>query len=376
MSTPSRDPNDTTPLIEPPSSISSTPSPKFLDRPYAKIILGVSFLAALILVGGLTVFFSIPHERNPAPSVEELHSCAWPYLETSIRLLNVSPIDKAEFLRRQAILAAALKDDAVDLYITEPSPSSLYYFNISTSYSLSERPFLAILSSNGAFSYLAPKFELGRIADLDMVYREKTVIEWKEEESPYAALKRELGNKTVKVMVDEHARFFIASGLQAANFTVLPISPAIASMRTVKSTAELRILGAINYFTIKVVRSLQPCIRVGVTQETLFDAAHSLFNRAGVGHGFWATVLFGEQAANPHGGSRGKSLGHGEFVLIDIGSKLLEYGSDVTRTILPPGSSVSNELLHAWYLVKDAQNAAVRATTEGRRCSDVDAASR
>ena len=340
-------------------------------------VIGLSFLAALILTGGLTVLLSIPRDRNPTFSVEELHACAWPSLESSVPSLDVSPINKSEFLTRQANLAAALKDEGVDFYITEPSPSSLYYFNISTSYSLSERPFLAILSSNDSFSYLAPKFELSRIAGLEMVYGEKLVIiEWKEEESPYAALKREFGNETTKLMVDEHARFFIASGLQAANFTVLPVSPAIASIRAVKSQAEFNILSAINYFTVSVVRSLQPCIRVGVTQETLFDAARSLFNRAGVGIGFWAIVLFGEQAANPHGGSRGKTLGDGEFVLIDIGSTLQGYGSDVTRTILPSGVTVSDELLDAWYLVQKAQRTAIWNTAEGNRCSEVDAASR
>ena len=376
MSAPAREPDDRTPLIHQESPAPPEQSPSFLDKTLVKILIGLSSFVILILVAGLTVFIAIrPHSRR-APSAKDLTSCAWNTLESRVYVLDVEPIDRTEFLSRQATLAATLKEEGIDAYITEPSASSLYYFNISASYSLSERPFLAILSSNGSFSYLAPEFELGRIAGLDMVYDEKTIIEWKEEESPYAALKREIGNGISKVMVDEQARFFITSGLEAANFTVLPVSPSITSLRAVKSDAEIEILQAINQYTIYVVRSLQQCLQIGITQESLFDAAHTLFSRAGVGLGFWAVVLFGEQAANPHGGSKGKTLEEGEFVLIDIGSKLYGYNSDVTRTILPDNGVVSEALMDVWYLVRAAQEVAIETTSEGTLCSAVDAASR
>ena len=376
MSSPAREPDDRTPLIDQESPAPPAQWQSFLDKTRGKIIIGLAFFVILVLAAGLTVFLAIRNSPSPIPSTKELTSCAWDSLQSQVYILDVEPIGRTEFLNRQARLAATLEKEGVDAYITEPSASSLYYFNISASYSLSERPFLAILSSNGSFSYLAPEFELGRIAGLDMVYKEKTIIEWKEEESPYAALKRESGNGISNVMVDEQARFFITSGLEAANFTVLPVSPPVTSIRAVKSDTELEILQAINMYTLQVVRSLQKCIQVGITQESLFDAAHSLFTRAGVGLGFWAVVLFGEQAANPHGGSMGKTLEDGEFVLIDIGSKLYGYNSDVTRTILPTNSFVSQQLMDVWHLVRDAQEVAVRSTSEGTLCSAVDAASR
>jgi Xaa-Pro aminopeptidase len=370
MSDPTRETDDSTPLIEPSLPISSNLS---IYKSFIKRVVAF-FILAGILCGGLIALY-ITYQRA-SQSDGDIEICAWSTLRTHVSLLDVPPISRSEFLSRQATLASALKEDGVDAYITEPSPSSLYYFNISTSYSLSERPFLAILSSTGSFSYLAPKFELGRIAGLDMVYREKSIIEWKEEESPYSVLKREFGTGSAKVMVDEHARFFIASGLQAANFTVFPVTPAVASLRAVKSSSELQILRGINEFTVEAVRSLQPCIQVGMTQEALFSAASSIFKRAGVGLAFWAIVLFGEQAANPHGGSKGKSLGDGEFVLIDIGSVLHGYGSDVTRTILPAKGKVSREMMDVWELVHDAQSAAVELMKPGTPCSTVDAASR
>jgi len=87
-----------------------------------------------------------------------LERCAWRDLEPHVHLLDVAPITRDEFLQRQSILAAALDKAGVDAFIAEPSASTSYYANISTSFDLSERPFLMIIDKNAQFSYLAPKF--------------------------------------------------------------------------------------------------------------------------------------------------------------------------------------------------------------------------
>ncbi|KAH7351319.1 peptidase M24, structural domain-containing protein [Rhexocercosporidium sp. MPI-PUGE-AT-0058] len=336
---------------------------------FSLVLLG----AVLALLSSLALLQIISDlvEKSPA---QELEACAWNTLKHHVSLLDVPQIGQEEFLKRQSILAAALDKAGVDAFVAEPSASSSYYANISSAYDLSERPFLMILDRTGKFSYLAPKFELGRIAGLDMVFNEKTVIEWAEEESPYEVLKRETGYK--KVMLDEHVRFMIAAGVQATGIDVVPMSEAIQSLRAVKTEAELAILRAINEFTLELIRSLQKCIEIGMAQETINTAAFNLFSRAGVGKGFWAIVLFGEQAASPHGGSSGKILQDGEFVLLDTGSKLHDYGSDVTRTILPSKSRVSKELMGIWNIVHASQGAAVELMRLNETCSDVDAASR
>ncbi|PBP25512.1 Creatinase/aminopeptidase [Diplocarpon rosae] len=333
----------------------------------------ILFLAVLTCMASLGMYLAVNILASNKPS-DKLEKCAWKSLQGHVSVLDVPSITRQEFLDRQSKLAAALEEAGVDAFITEPSASSSYYANISASFELSERPFLVILDKTGQFSYLSPKFEVGRIAHLDMVYKDKKVIEWPEEESPYEVLKRETSYK--KVMLDEHVRFMIASGIQATGVEVMPMSQTIQSLRAVKTEAELVILRGINEFTLELVRSLQRCITVGTYQETVEAAAYNLFSAAGVGKGFWAIILFGEQAAFPHGGSRGKKLEDGEFVLIDIGSKLHDYGSDVTRTILPAKSRVSKELLGIWKTVHASQDAAVKLMTINETCSVVDAASR
>lgn len=334
----------------------------------------VSFLpVGLFCITGLLFFLHLTTGTSTL-SAASLETCAWEILEPHVSLLSVPPVGRSEFLSRQERLASALDAAGVEAFIAEPSASTAYYANISYSFDLSERPFLMVIDKNAQFSYLVPNFEAGRIAGLAMVYTEKRVFGWAEEESPYQVLARETGYK--KIMLDEHARFMIAAGLQKAGIEVVPMSETIQSLRAVKSEAEIAILKAINAFTLELVRSLQKCVRLGMTQETIGGAAQALFTRAGVGHGFWATVLFGDQAAYPHGGKFGKTLSDGEFILIDIGSKLHDYGSDVTRTILPTGATVSDELMGIWYTVLAAQTAGFDRMWENETCSEIDAASR
>ena len=338
----------------------------------SKTVMIIIFLALSLLVA--SIFIKLEAFTIFNLSSEGLEANAWKTLKDHVSLLGVPAITREEFLERQSILSAALDDAGIDAFIAEPSASSSYFANISASYGLSERPFLMILDKSGQFSYLAPKFELGRIAGLKMVYKNKKVIEWAEEESPYEVLKRETNYK--KVMVDEHVRYMIASGLQTTGIEVVLTSQAIQSLRAIKSEAEIAILRGINEFTLQLVRSLQKNIKIGMSQETIFSAASGLFTRAGVGKGYWALILFGAQAANPHGGSSGKTLQNGEFVLIDIGSRLHGYGSDVTRTILPSNSKVSKELMGVWKTVQAAQSAAIEHTRINETCSVVDAISR
>ncbi|KAK7752873.1 hypothetical protein SLS62_005215 [Diatrype stigma] len=304
-----------------------------------------------------------------------LETCAWTALEPHVSLLAVPSIRRPEFLARQSRLADALEDAGVDAFIAEPSASSEYYANISATFELSERPFLMIIDKTGQFAYLVPTFEAGRIAGLDMVYGgEKKVIAWREEESPYEVLATATGYR--KVMLDEHVRYMIAAGLQGAGVEVVPMTERIQSLRSAKTDDEIVILKAINAFTLELVRALQQCIAVGVAQETVTTVARSLFTRAGVGRGFWSIVLFGDQAAYPHGGKTGRTLQDGEFVLVDIGSALHGYGSDVTRTFLPAGASASDELLGIWRTVHASQAAAFARMRANETCADVDAASR
>ncbi|KAI1352040.1 Creatinase/aminopeptidase [Xylaria sp. FL0043] len=344
------------------------------------VLLIFLFLNLDLDLGRFDIASLFPFRSISISNAAALETCAWKTLQSHTSLLDVPPIARSDFLTRQRVLASALRAAQIDAFVAEPSASTAYYANISAAFHLSERPFLMVLDRDAGFSYLVPQFETGRInvESQHMVFdgdAETAAVPWAEEENPYDVLARHLGARK-RVMVDEHLRHMIAAGLEDVGIEVVAMSEEVRRLRSVKTDPEIAILRGINSFTRQLVRSLQGCIHVGLTQEDIVGAGQALFTRAGVGMGFWAVALFGPSAAYPHGGETGAVLRENEFVLIDIGSQLHGYGSDVTRTILPPGGVVSDELMGIWQTVHRAQTAGFEKMRPNETCSDADAASR
>jgi Xaa-Pro dipeptidase len=87
-----------------------------------------------------------------------------------------------------------------------------------------------------------------------------------------------------------------------------------------------------------------------------------------------ALVLFGEWAALPHGTQQPQQLREGDVVLVDGGTSIEGYASDVTRcTVL---GKPSDKLKRAFDIVRRAQDAALEAARAGRTCGSVDDAAR
>jgi Xaa-Pro dipeptidase len=87
-------------------------------------------------------------------------------------------------------------------------------------------------------------------------------------------------------------------------------------------------------------------------------------------------VQFGPSSALPHGGPSAGQLARETVVLIDAGSRVEGYTSDITRTIWF-GDAPSEEFKKVYNLVHDAQTAAIETgkpfTTQ---CQELDRAAR
>lgn len=294
------------------------------------------------------------------------------------------PIGPDELRKRRSQLSKQLEHDGVDVWIAEPGSSSAYFANFSSSdafqgpvWWLSERPFLlatlsakhvAEATADNATVLLVPSFEEERARKEISLCATAQLVTWDESQDPYSVLVDHLAkfipSSEIAVAIDQDARYFIATGLSASSskIRVMPASSSIVSLRMMKSDAEIDLLRRVGHATLSLVRSVQPCLKpLRDTEMSVTLAVQALFARLGLPPSDLPIVLFGDNAALPHGGGdASRVLQTNEFVLMDISTSLYGYFSDVTRTVLPPGQNVSDEAWKVWFTVFNAQTAALQ----------------
>lgn len=236
-------------------------------------------------------------------------------------------------------------------------------------------------------SFLVPHFEEVRARLLKMPFQENiSTITWEEHLDPYTTLweSRIWGEKlSPTLMVDEEMRDFIARGLALNGFTVVGLGGEVEAVRQIKTERELGILRAVNTGTVEAIRAMRKCLYHGVTENEVAEVLDNTMRAAGMDP-FFDIVEFGKQAALPHGGHDGTAtLEPGDFVLIDVGSHLYGYSSDVCRTFYPPFFPSPpppeyniTEKMNVWKLVLDAQAASVKAMLPNNTAAAVDLAAR
>jgi Xaa-Pro dipeptidase len=124
--------------------------------------------------------------------------------------------------------------------------------------------------------------------------------------------------------------------------------------------------------TFEVFRAVFASLQTGMSQSDIAALVDRGFSRMGLRGG--ALVLLGEWAALPHGTVKPQKLTEGEVVLIDGGTSVEGYQSDVTRcgVIGKP----SDKQLRAFEILRRAQDAALDACRSGKFSGAVDDAAR
>lgn len=188
------------------------------------------------------------------PTVLSAFSSSQPFSEISGYCSHIPPIPVEEFLERQQRLVDTLVSLNASAYVAEPGPSAHYYANLS-SWGLSERPLLLIISSDASsrpnVTILTPSFEESRARLMDIPSRGPvSYAAWKEEVNPYQVAIDAIRPLATKgpVFVDGEMRAFILDGLSKAALStpVLPSPVEIQRLRQRKSSRELEIMKCAN----------------------------------------------------------------------------------------------------------------------------------
>jgi Xaa-Pro dipeptidase len=312
-----------------------------------------------------------------ASSLPEGDSAALPAAFASLKPLGarIHPITAEEYHER-LLHAQKLMSEMTPKYdaLFVAPGTSLYYFT-GIRWGTSERLLALVLPRTGDPIVVVPAFEEGRMRE--KLHFAAEVRAWQEDESPTkiaAAALADRGIRTGRMGVEETAAFTFFDHLRGAapGFECVAADPLTIACRGHKSAHELELMRLACDATFDVFRAVFASIKEGMSQEDIGKLVEAGFAKMDLRGG--ALVLLGASAALPHGTIKPQKLKEGDVILIDGGTGVDGYASDVTRTGVfgkPP-----EKVKRVYEIVRKAQDAALDAARAGRLSGTVDDAAR
>ncbi len=318
-------------------------------------------------VGSLAVLPWLPKVSRP-----DDHRQLPRFSEMAERLKNAPPITTADFQARLAKLRENLGRFKLAGLFLEPS-ENLYYF-MGWRFGRSERLAAAFIPATGQPFVLGPAFEESRLREASSVEK---IYTWQEHESPYAVFAKiisDYGLHTGTMAIEPTTRYFVTDGLSRAlpQMKLVNGDTVCNAQRMIKSEKEIALLRLANDATEACIRQTWTQIKSGMSEQEVAKLLQQNFSAIGLSGG--GLIQFGPSSAIPHGGASPRSLQQNDVVLMDCGTRLQGYTSDVTRTTVFGTPSPRHEEI--WRLVYQAQSAGIAAAKPGVTCESVDAAAR
>jgi Xaa-Pro dipeptidase len=275
-----------------------------------------------------------------------------------------SRIDKARMLMIEKKMNAIFLE----------SGTSLYYYT-GVRWGRSERMFGVVIPARGKIAYIVPKFEHEKAQEVIQIGDD--IRTWEEHENPYrlaAQFLKERGITGGSVGIEENVRFFLYDGIRRELPTTqfVSVDPITINCRIIKSQNELALMQRANDITVTAYKAGLACLQKGMTQHEFAAIVSQAFKKLGVRGGVFAQ--FGEYSAYPHGSRSLQKLKQGDILLMDGGCSVEGYRSDISRTVV--FGEPNKRQRKIWNIVKQSQDAALKAAKPGVTCEQVDAAAR
>ncbi len=282
----------------------------------------------------------------------------------------------ATYAQRIARAQAELKSRNLDLLVVEPSTNFQYF----TSYNpgRSERLILLMIPANSAPVIVCPSFEVERIK------RNTTVTDargWEEQEDPWLLVAKAAGQmkprgRSGEVAVEPTTSYqsYVRLTTKVRGWIPRDGTAVTERLRIIKSAEEIALIRQAIAATEASIAATFTQLAVGMTERDVAALlSREMASRGSPGGGL---VQFGPSSALPHGGPSAGQLARETVVLIDAGSRVEGYTSDITRTIWF-GDAPADEFKKVYNIVHDAQTAAIENAKPGvTQCEQVDRAAR
>ena len=280
------------------------------------------------------------------------------------------------FARRQERLRQELTTRKLDLFLAAPSTNFQYFTGYNPG--RSERLIALFVPVKGTPVVLCPSFEVERLKRNAAV---PDIRGWEEQEDPWRLVRKALDELKPQRGRGELAldhTFDYASYLRladvAGNWRIQTAQPVTERLRIIKYPEEIALIRQAIAITEASIAATFAGLQVGMTERDVAGRlSDEMRSRGAPGGGL---VQFGPSSALPHGGPSGPKLEREMVVLIDAGSPVDGYASDITRTIWW-GDTPAEEFRKVFNTVHDAQTAAMQFGKPFlTRCQEMDRTAR
>lgn len=182
---------------------------------------------------------------------------------------------------------------------------------------------------------------------------------------------KRLGFESQHVTVDDHCTWQRAT----EDVAWVALKDTVEKLRMVKDEGEIEILRRSAVLTDAAFARLLEVIEPGMTELEAAWVIESAMRTMGASKvAFDLIVASGPNGALPHAQPGNRKIAEGEPIVIDIGSIVDGYCSDMTRTICLGEASAKYE--QVWDIVLEAQQAALDALCAGMTGKEADSLAR
>ena len=252
------------------------------------------------------------------------------------------------------------------------STESLRYFT-GLVWHQSER-MLGALVTPTALTYIVPAFERSRVETLPHLAAD--IATWEEEESP-AALVATLAGLRGSIALDDALPLFIYHALvrHLGAERLVDGTRLIRDLRLCKSPSEIALIRYAMELTLEVHKRAHAIMKPGIRASEVVRYIDEQHRALGAVRGStFCIVSFGVATSLPHGADGDQILEKGQAILVDTGTRIDGYHSDLTRSYVMEEPNA--EYARIWRAEREAQQAVFDAAQIGAECQSLDDAAR
>jgi Xaa-Pro dipeptidase len=152
-------------------------------------------------------------------------------------------------------------------------------------------------------------------------------------------------------------------------------SSAVDETRMVKDASEIELTRKASTINDQAMSDIIRLIPENHSEKELGRLLSDVYEKHGTEGGpFFGSIAYGAHAAEPHHGPDGTRLHQGDCVVLDIGCRIGQYWSDMTRTVF--FGEPAEEHRKVFGVVYEANRRAIEKIKPGVRFCDVDRAAR